>query len=116
MCLDPRPPVLRAVVRTLAGVIASAILAVPAAAQTLAGGEGHTLILKPDGTVWATGRNTHGQLGDGSNTQRTSPVQVSALSDVVAVAAGQYHSLAVTSTGALYCLIHRNPCRFSPGK
>ncbi len=85
MCLDLRRRVLRAAVHRLAVMIVSAILAVPAAAQTLAGGEGHTLILKPDGTVWAMGHNTHGQLGDGSNTDRTSPVQVSGLSDVVAV-------------------------------
>lgn len=77
-------------------------IALPAAAQTAAGGETHTLILKSDGTVWSFGLNNVGQLGDSSNTQRRTPVQVSGLTDIVAIAAGGYHSLAITSTGALY--------------
>ena len=40
----------------------------------------HTLALKNDGTVWAWGYNAWGQLGDNSNTDRHSPVQVSGLS------------------------------------
>ncbi|MDG4551260.1 MAG: hypothetical protein P9G45_12725 [Candidatus Contendobacter sp.] len=37
---------------------------------------GHTVALKGDGTVWAWGRNKEGQLGDGTTTDRTAPVQV----------------------------------------
>jgi alpha-tubulin suppressor-like RCC1 family protein len=77
-------------------------LAMPATAQTAAGGENHSVILKSDGTVWSVGLNSSGQLGDSSNTQRATPVQVSSLSDVVAIAAGGNHSMAITSTGALY--------------
>ena len=46
------------------------------------------LVLKPDGTVWAFGWNAYGPLGDGTETARSAPVQVSGLSDIVAVAAG----------------------------
>src|SRR3989339_1578247 len=42
----------------------------------IAGGGYYTLALKSDGTVWALGSNFHGQLGDGSDTNRTTPVQV----------------------------------------
>jgi len=37
---------------------------------------GHTAVLKGDGTVWTWGRNKEGQLGDGTTTDRTRPVQV----------------------------------------
>jgi alpha-tubulin suppressor-like RCC1 family protein len=49
----------------------------PFAGQQIAGGYGHTVALKSDGTVWAWGRNYEGQLGDGTTTQRNAPVQVS---------------------------------------
>jgi hypothetical protein len=36
----------------------------------------HTLALKPDGTLWTCGYNLYGQLGDGTITNRNTPVQV----------------------------------------
>ena len=36
----------------------------------------HTLFIKEDGTLWALGYNGGGQLGDGSSTERSNPVQV----------------------------------------
>lgn len=42
----------------------------------VAAGAGHTLAVKSDGTLWAWGRNSGGELGDGTKTQRPSPVQV----------------------------------------
>jgi alpha-tubulin suppressor-like RCC1 family protein len=68
----------------------------------IAAGGTHTLALKEDGTVWSWGTNTYGELGDGTNVQKTSPVQVSTLTGVVAIAAGGYHSLALTSTGTVW--------------
>ena len=34
------------------------------------------MYLKSDGTVWACGNNSFGQLGDGTTTTRINPVQV----------------------------------------
>ena len=101
MCPETHARLARAA-RCVSAMLVVASIAVPAAAQTLAGGETHTLILKPDGTVWSMGLNNVGQLGDSTNTQRSTPVQVSGLSDIVAIAAGGYHSMAITSTGNLY--------------
>ena len=66
----------------------------------LAAGSWHNLALKSDGTVWAWGDNGSGQLGDGSTTDRSTPVQVSGR--VIAIAAGSYHSLALKSDGAIW--------------
>jgi alpha-tubulin suppressor-like RCC1 family protein len=66
-------------------------------ARNISAGGNHTVAVKSDGTVWAWGMNTYGQLGDNTTTRREAPVQVSGLSDVVAVAAGTYHSVALKS-------------------
>lgn len=39
-------------------------------------GSDHTIATKTDGTLWTWGLNTHGQLGDGTTTNRSSPVTV----------------------------------------
>jgi alpha-tubulin suppressor-like RCC1 family protein len=54
-----------------------------------------TIYLKSDGTVWAWGSNSNGQLGDGTTNDRTTPIQVSSLSDVIAIAAGSLHTVAL---------------------
>src|SRR5262249_59870060 len=55
---------------------------------SIAGGGGHSLAVRLDGTTWAWGANDFGQLGNGTTTISTVPVQVSGLTDAVAVAAG----------------------------
>src|SRR5262249_18246141 len=60
----------------------------------VATGVGHSLALRSDGTVWAWGANSEGELGNGNRDFSSSPVQVLNLSNVTAVAAGYLHSLA----------------------
>lgn len=66
----------------------------------------HNLALKNDGTVWAWGDNSAGQLGDGTTTNRSSPVQVgvgvSGFSNIIAVSAGEFHSAALKSDGTVW--------------
>ena len=44
--------------------------------ESIAAGGSHTLAISTDGTVWAWGKNTNGQLGDGTISDRYLPVQV----------------------------------------
>ncbi|MDD5397204.1 MAG: fibronectin type III domain-containing protein, partial [Candidatus Moranbacteria bacterium] len=65
-------------------------------------GYSHNLGLKADGTVWAWGKNGFGQLGDGTNINRLTPVQVVGLTNVTAISAGYNHSLALKSDGTVW--------------
>jgi alpha-tubulin suppressor-like RCC1 family protein len=49
--------------------------------------------LKNDGSVWGTGFNGPGTLGDGTNTNRVSPVQSPFLTNIIEIAANGWHSL-----------------------
>ncbi len=69
--------------------------------KAVTAGKYHSLALKHDGTVWAWGDNSKGQLGDNTNTQRLYPTQVSGLDSVSAIAAGEYHVLAIRN-GAVW--------------
>ncbi|MCU6790768.1 S-layer homology domain-containing protein [Paenibacillus sp. WQ 127069] len=62
----------------------------------------HTLALDGDGQVWAWGKNDNGELGDGTTSQRTSPVQVNGINHVTAIAAGGYFSLALKDDGTVW--------------
>ena len=72
--------------------------------KQVSAGDYHSLGLTNDGAVYAWGNNGAVQLGDGTTTNRTTPTLVTALSGqtVTAVAGGGSHSLALTSTGAVY--------------
>jgi alpha-tubulin suppressor-like RCC1 family protein len=67
----------------------------------IAGGYLHSLALTSSGQVLAWGDNSTGQLGNGTNTNSTIPVQVSLPSGTIAtaVSSGRYFSLALTSAG-----------------
>ncbi|RYD71250.1 MAG: hypothetical protein EOP84_25225, partial [Verrucomicrobiaceae bacterium] len=74
----------------------------------VAAGSSHSIARKQDGTAWAWGMNTLGQLGNGAGTSRTGAVQVKnpsntgGLTGVTGVAAGSHHSIAVTVDGAVW--------------
>lgn len=75
-----------------------------ASLSTVSAGLAHSLALSSDGTVWAWGDNSEGQLGNNrSDLQKSpTPVQVSDLTNVVAVAAGGAHSLALKKDGTVW--------------
>jgi len=67
------------------------------------GSQPSTLALKTDGTIWAWGRNAFGQLGQGNTTDRSSPVQIGALTTWSKIASGNGQiSLAIKTDGTLW--------------
>lgn len=71
--------------------------------RSVATGEIFTLALLEDGSVWGWGRNQSGQVGSGENTnQHDRPMPLDGLADVVHLAAGQEHALAVTADGGVW--------------
>jgi alpha-tubulin suppressor-like RCC1 family protein len=66
------------------------------------GGHWFLLATKTNGTLWAWGRNDSGQLGDGTGTNRNSPVQIGSETDWVTVGNGGYASHAIKTNGTLW--------------
>jgi len=64
----------------------------------LTGAAGHSLVLKNDGTVWAWGGNWFGELGNGTTTNSTTPVQATGLTGQTLIAAGRDHSMSATGS------------------
>jgi alpha-tubulin suppressor-like RCC1 family protein len=71
----------------------------------IASGAYHSLALAGDGTVWAWGRNSNGQLGNGTTTDSHVPVPVEltdVVGNVVKVEAGNLFSVVLTDAGFVY--------------
>ena len=69
---------------------------------SIAVGGGCTVALKSDGTLWAWGYNRYGQLGDGTTTDKHSPVKIGTDTDWVSIAAGGGYTVALKSDGTLW--------------
>jgi alpha-tubulin suppressor-like RCC1 family protein len=70
---------------------------------SVAVGLGHTCAIRDDASLWCWGLNDSGQLGDGTTTDRVSPVQIRRESLWTGVAAGDKHTCAIRDDAALWC-------------
>lgn len=87
-----------------AAVITLSTLAVSPSvhADVMSAGQMHSVVAKPDGTVWSWGINLRGQLGEGtSGNTILEGTQAKAIGDVVAVAAGGHHTVALQKNGTV---------------
>lgn len=73
-------------------------------ANAIACGFSHSLAIDSNGKLWAWGLNDHGQLGDGTTTDRHEPTPVinTRLTSAIAIACGYCHNVAIDSNGKLW--------------
>lgn len=69
--------------------------------SAIAAGRNHSVFLQSGGKVYCCGDNTYGQLGDGTNTNSSIPVDTG-LADIDYIAAGDDFTLAVKDDGTVY--------------
>jgi hypothetical protein len=63
-------------------------------------GSGHQLYVKADGSLWAAGNNSYGQLANGVTGGQVAPAKID--EEVVTASAGSVHSLYVKANGSLW--------------
>ncbi len=62
----------------------------------------HNILLKADGTLWASGYNGYDQLGIGSAATQEIPVKIGTATNWRAIATGFYHTIALKQDGTLW--------------
>lgn len=72
-----------------------------------------TFAVTEDGALWAWGRNDHGQLGDGTTTNRSTPVRI--MENVVYVTSPGASTFAITANGELWAWGHNSDSQLGDG-
>lgn len=72
-------------------------------AVAIAAGWNHACAVLSDGAIRCWGSNSHGQLGNGTFIDSTTPVSVTGITTAVAVTAGNFHTCALLSDGSMRC-------------
>ncbi|MBI5206231.1 MAG: Ig-like domain-containing protein, partial [Candidatus Firestonebacteria bacterium] len=65
-------------------------------------GDGFTIALKNDSTIWGWGRNYYGQLGIGTNQDTSLPTQIGTNNNWIEIATGKSFTLALKSDNTLW--------------
>src|SRR5258707_8919242 len=69
----------------------------------IAAGASHACRLADNGLASCWGDNSHGELGDGSETSSANPIAVSGGLRFTAIAAGAARTCGIVESGAAYC-------------
>ena len=72
------------------------------AAPQIEGGDGFTVALKGNGTIWTWGYNPEGALGDGTYETALVPRQVNVLQTYRSISAGGDHAIALRANGTVW--------------
>lgn len=70
--------------------------------KTASLGHEQSLAIKLDGTLWAWGGNSYGELGDGSTTKKNIPVQIGNETNWKSVSADYFNSYAIKNNNTLW--------------
>jgi len=95
-------------------VLPTTVLDLAGAVQVSAGGACSCALLE-DGSPWCWGTNYAGQLGDGTKTNRPSPVLIATAKKVLEVAAGDLHACARLEDATVACWGHNSTGELGDG-
>ena len=86
-------------------------------AVAITAGKSHTCIIDDNASVLCWGYNNHGQLGDGTTTDRQTPVSVNlgANRSAVAISAGESHTCVITDNESIMCWGYNNHGQLGDG-
>ncbi len=74
---------------------------VPATWRSLSGDSDRYCAIANDGGLWCWGRNGDSEIGDGTTSNRSTPVRIESGATWSSVATGEYHSCAVAAGGTV---------------